>query len=99
MILTFCKLFVADFTVFAKISTDHTGFRRLYHGGYRYGHRRSEENKTIIKWECTGTYHDSKGKSKRCTVFIRTKLIDGYEMLQAFKPKHLHRPPQIPKYK
>lgn len=57
--------------------------------GYKYGMHVSSYKGTW--WRCnTGTRHQN-GKTKRCQIRIRTRMIDGYEMIEKVK-RHCHVP-------
>lgn len=84
------------FTIFADIRLTANGYRRLTYKGHKYGCRKINEGKEIITWECTCTYLDPITKrNKRCYTKVKTKIIDGYEMLQPITTYHDHPPPKL----
>lgn len=70
---------------------DHRGFRRLLHNGFRFGiHYQHALNG--INWRCTTALKqsDENGKKNRCTARLKTKMINGYEMIKNDNIKHDH---------
>lgn len=56
--------------------------------GYLYSQHISSQNGTW--WRCNSSVIDADGKSKRCGLRIRTKLMStGYEMIEMVK-RHNH---------
>lgn len=79
----------ADYTAYANIIIDEKGFRRLLCNGYRYGHYYVSTDE--VCWKCTSNILDTKtGKRRPCSARIKTKLIDGYEMIKNPYIKHDH---------
>lgn len=75
------------------ISIDSKGFRRLSYNGNRFGHRKRYDNRSTVIWYCTAsTYCPLLGRKKRCQGKIRSKFIDGYEMVENIRVYHDHPP-------
>lgn len=58
--------------------------------GYTYSMHQQTTNHGIW-WRCNTTFRDGNGKPKRCQQRVRTKLINGYEMIERVKI-HEHQP-------
>lgn len=85
----------SDYATFADIYIASNGFRRLVLHGHRFGERGSNANRSvgIHCWQCTANMRDKvTGKMRRCTIRLKTKVIDGYEMIQNIDVKHKHKP-------
>lgn len=83
--------FFSDFKTYADIRIDERGSRRLLYGGYRFGQVYEYKGVGDIRWKCTSNYIDSNsGQRRGCRAFVRTKMIDGYEMIQNIRVKHDH---------
>lgn len=76
---------------FAVTSLNHRGHRTLVCPlGYTYSLHVSSPSGTW--WRCNTTSIDMvNGKPKRCQLRVRTKLINGYEMIENLK-HHRHQP-------
>lgn len=76
--------FVSDgeYTTFAEVIIDHRGFRRLMHSdGFAYGvHHEYKDGAT--RWRCTLGRVKGTGKRLGCRGSLRTKKINGYEMIK-----------------
>lgn len=57
--------------------------------GYTYSRHVNSTNGTW--WRCNTTNKKTNDKSKRCQLRVRTKVIDGYEMIEMAK-YHSHGP-------
>lgn len=87
---------ISAFVTFADIYPAPNGFRRLILNGYRFGERGSSSGirgkEPTQLWQCTANKRDQEtGKMKRCPVRIRTKVIDGYEMIRNADVTHYHK--------
>lgn len=78
---------------FAATSVNKHGRRLLICPlGYRYGPHETLKNGKGIWWRCAkGCIIDEGDGIKRCQVRVRTKMIDGYEMIETVK-LHSHPP-------
>lgn len=77
--------FILAYTTFAEVIIDHRGYRRLICNGFRFGIHYQHKNKEI-SWRCTtATKH-----SGRCCARLKTKLINGYEMIKSVNVNHEH---------
>lgn len=99
-LIKYASIFISAYTTFADIYPAPNGFRRLILNGYRFGERGTSSGgfDPIPNqfWQCTANIRDIKtGKLKRCPVRIRTKVIDGYEMIYDTIVKHYHKPAEI----
>lgn len=82
-------LLISEYTTFANIIVDHQGFRRLFLDGHRYGVVLRKANEYV--WRCTKNHpHKLSGKTTKCNGRLRTKMIDGYEMIQTPFVVHSH---------
>lgn len=82
--------FFADYATFAEVSVDDKGFRRLLCNGYRFG-QYYKYSKSDVCWKCTTNVHDPiTGKRRACSARIRTKLLNGYEMIKNANIEHDH---------
>lgn len=66
-----------DSGTFAIVTVDQRGFRRLIHEGFRFGMHYQHANDEI-SWRCTTRV---KNRNGRCGARIRTRVINGYEMI------------------
>lgn len=66
------------------------GFRRLVLDGYAFGEMKVYKGST--SWRCTANLRDERNKSKRCSVSLMTKVINGYEMIRTV-PRLAHEHP------
>lgn len=57
---------------------------------YTFGETSKTEDR--IKWRCTGGFVDETKKRKRCTAYVVTRIIGGYEMVQMTYAGHNHPP-------
>lgn len=48
-------------------------------------------------WQCTANVRDSAGKTKRCPIRVKTRVVSGYEMIQDPNVVHDH-PRALSKY-
>lgn len=87
LILTFCLL-PLEYTVYADIyESDKSGPRQLIFNGFKFTQR--YETKTgEITWRCTKHVQDNSGK--HCSAKLKTKVFNGYEMIQSPNVKHDH---------
>lgn len=75
---------------FAITSVNQRGRRVLMCPlGYQYSMHITSANGTW--WRCNTTTRDEDGKAKRCQLRVRTKVINGYEMIEIIK-QHSHQP-------
>lgn len=90
----------SDYTTFADIYRASNGFRRLVLDGYRYGElgightydANTCEKIFLQYWRCTANVYDQKTKKyKRCLVRLKTRVIDGYEMIEKTNVLHEHK--------
>lgn len=58
--------------------------------GYRYGFHHALKN-GITAWRCFSHLPKTDGKTVRCPVRLRSKMINGYEMIESIK-HHEHTP-------
>lgn len=81
-----------DYSTHAEIHVER-GFRRLVCNGYRFAEYYKYLKTEVVLWKCTKTVYDRKsGKRKPCIARIRTKIINGYEMIENPNANHNHRP-------
>lgn len=79
------------FSHFANISIAASGARRVVHDGFTFGVFKNYAKSGILAWRCIKDNKDKQtGVRKRCTAIVRTKTIDGYEMLKPSKTPHIH---------
>lgn len=88
-VVQYAVSFSTEFTIFALIKSTDRGFQHLIYDGYRFGIRKINGIKTskygITTWRCTSKKENS---SARCNGKVYTKIIKGYEMLQAKNLTH-----------
>lgn len=70
-----------EYSTFAKIDVGSRGRLRIRCGGYTYG--QLANNRFV--WRCTANKN-----RKRCSARIRTRIIEGYEMIRTTKCSHNH---------
>lgn len=81
-----------DYSTHAEIHVER-GFRRLVCNGYRYAEYYKYLKTEDVLWKCTkGVYDRKSGKRKPCIARIRTKITNGYEMIENPNANHNHRP-------
>lgn len=92
------------YTTIANIYRVKSGYRRLILDGHRFGElntivtyeANSPAEQFINNWRCTANVYNQKMKKhKRCTVRLKTKVIDGYEMIEKINVIHDHRRTQV----
>lgn len=84
------SFFVAEFSLYADIRITNKGYRRLTYGHHQFGEV-SRLAKDIVIWRCTANgLKDVLGKRKRCNFRIRTKIVNGYEMLSRISVAQAH---------
>lgn len=69
-----------EYTTFAEVITNNRGYRRLVYDGHGFGIK--YQNSYEICWRCT---------IRPCRAKLRTKLINGYEMIKTIDIKHDHK--------
>lgn len=69
-----------EYTTFAEVITNNRGYRRLLYDGHGFGIK--YQNSDEICWRCT---------IRPCRAKLRTKLINGYEMIKTNDIKHDHK--------
>lgn len=74
---------------FANIVNTSRGHRRLICNGFRFGELPTTGN--AVRWRCTALETKTK---KRCNAKLTTKMIDGYEMIEATYTAHNHAKPR-----
>lgn len=79
-------LFHSEYTTFAHVTIDHRGYRRLLHNGFRFGIHYQHSVNNEISWRCTRAVKPG----GRCSARVRTRLVNGYEMLKCDNVKHDH---------
>lgn len=80
-----CLLFIQiDYGSFAETFSTRNGASHLFYDGHIYG--KKCENKDSFVWrcikKCTG------GKQGKCNAIVRTRIINGYAMIQAVNVLH-----------
>lgn len=92
-LLTYYRLIPdGEYTTFAEVEINKRGYRRLLQAnGFSFGvHiQRGDE----IRWRCTQKIRkmgQSKGPPVACRACLRTKMINGYEMIKNPNVKHDH---------
>lgn len=78
-----------DYTTYADVVIDNRGYRRLLYNGFRFGIHYDKKGETT--WRCT-TYVYKKGTGKRtgCRARIKSKMVNGYEMIKDPNVQHDH---------
>lgn len=78
------------FTIFARIEQSQRGFPRLIHEGKPYYAKSKSKIKDYTHWQCTRKLRGQgkNMKTKRCKATARTKIINGYTMLQPVNAVH-----------
>lgn len=83
--------FFVGFIHFADISIDIKGMRRLIFEGFSYGFHRECPRFGYRSWRCMkSTYDKWSGKWIKCNATVKTKMIDGFTMLESNSTKHNH---------
>lgn len=82
---------LTEFTTFANICTSKRGFKQLVLYENTFGAIDQARNGTTI-WRCTQPIINATTKKPgRCKARLRTKIIDGYEMIKnPLEPSHSH---------
>lgn len=68
----------------ALIRKNDRGFYCLHFNGHKFGIRKDRKDYTI--WRCNARRVKNRGK---CNATVRTKLIDGHEMVKVDNAKHI----------
>lgn len=79
-------MFISENTTFAEVSVDIRGYRRLFLDGHRFGMHYQHVNEDT-SWRCTSVMNN---RTTRCDARIRTRVINGYEMIKNVDVKHGH---------
>lgn len=85
-------LLIPGFPIFADITESKRGMPRIEYQGHTYGRKLNHGSKEYYeetvhpqRWVCT----KNDGNKKRCTASMRSKVINGYVMMQVYNPNHI----------
>lgn len=78
---------LSEYTTFADIEITDRGYRRLSLLGYMFGENKSSKTFDSVGgeqsyWRCTGGSKNQHNKRIRCNAHVRTRVIQGYEMIR-----------------
>lgn len=83
--------FFAEYLTFADVDIDSNGIKKLRCNNELFGEYYIDWRTREKFWACTKMVYDSLLKKKRpCRACIKTKVIDGYEMIRYPNVKHDH---------
>lgn len=78
-----------EFTMYAYIhESGKHGHRQLICNGFKFSEYYASANGEII-WRCNKMFHCD-GRRRNCGARLRTKVINGYEMIKNMNVKHVH---------
>lgn len=84
-------MFFSEYGTFAEVKLDDNGIRQLISNGNKFIEYYIDLRSQETFWSCTTpTYNSITKKKTPCRACIKTKLIDGYEMIRNPNPKHDH---------
>lgn len=79
----------SEYTEYAQIESTEKGHRLLWVNGHKFGYYYQSSNDAT--WKCTRRgIVGLDGVKKRCNARMKTKTINGYEMIQSSKCVHDH---------